>query len=111
MRLPLNCLIVALWLWLAGLGGKRRRYGWFRPSYCFRGLVPHSGIAEGVAWRQMTVVEYIPVKAELGTLRNLLVLFHGRYRVWHFRVHSVRRFKDRAAALRYARLHHDGKNR
>jgi len=109
-RLPLNCLIVAFWLWLASLGGRRRRYLWFRRSYPFRGALPHSGIGEGIAWRTFTVVEYIPNKSQLGTRNNLVVLFRGRYRVWRFRVESVRRFDHRADALTFAGLHHDRKN-
>lgn len=110
MKLPLNCLIVAAWLWIAALFGRRRRYLWFRRSYAFRGAILHSGIGEASRWRVLTVIEYIPIKSQLGTRNNLLLLFRGRYRVWHLRVESVRRFESGAAAMLFSGLRHDRKN-
>lgn len=103
MRVPLNCLIVAGWLWLASLGGKSRRYAWTRRSYKFKGAVPHAGVAEAFAWKTMSVIEYIPNKQEFPSWRNFMVLFFGRYRVWRMRVVAVRRFKTRGEALHFAR--------
>lgn len=103
IRLPLNCLIVAGWLWFASLGGKGRRYVWKRRSYKFKGMIPHAGIAEAFAWKSMSVIEYIPNKQEFPSWRNFLVLFFGRYRVWRLRVVAVRRFRTRNEALQFAR--------
>jgi len=103
MRLPLNGLIVAAWLWLAGFKSKGRRYVWKRRSYKFKGAVPHAGIAEAFAWKTISVIEYIPNKQEFPSWRNFLVLFIGRYRVWRLRVVSVRRFRTKAEALQFAR--------
>lgn len=103
MRLPLNCLIVAGWLWLASLGGKSRRYAFFRRSYKFKGAIPHAGIAEAFTWKTMSVIEYIPNKQEFPSARNFLILFFGQYRVWRMRVVAVRRFRTRNEALHYAR--------
>ena len=101
-RALLNCWLVAMWLWLASLGHRRRRYIFTRLSYAFRGKVPHFGAAEAPRWKLLTVVEFIPIKAEFGTRRNWLVLFRGRYRVWRLRVDAVRRFDSRAEALAFA---------
>lgn len=102
-RLPLNCLIVAGWLWLASFFSKGRRYVFFRRSYKFKGAIPHSGVSESFAWKTMSVIEYIPNKQEFPSWRNFLVLFFGRYRVWRMRVVAVRRFRTRDEALHYAR--------
>lgn len=101
-RLPLNCLIVAGWFWLASLGGKGRRYVWTRRSYSFHGVIPHGGVAEAVAWKTLSVIEYIPNKQDFPSFRNFLVLFQGRYRVWRLRVEEVGRFNTRQEALRFA---------
>ena len=103
MRLPLNCLIVAAWLWLAGFKSKGRRYVWKRRSYRFKGAVPHAGIAEAFSWKTISVIEYIPNKHEFPSWRNFLILFVGRYRVWKLRPVSVRRFKTRREALSFAK--------
>lgn len=91
-----------MWLWLASFGRKSRRYAWIRWSYAFRGFIPHFGVAEGVRWKTLSVVEYIPPKADCGTWRNLVILFRGRYRVWRFRIEAVKRFDTRQEALAFA---------
>ena len=103
MRVPLNCLIVAGWLWLSSLGGKGRRYVFFRRSYKFKGAIPHAGVAEAFALKTMSVIEYIPNKAEFPSWRNFMVLFVGQYRVWKMRPVAVRRFRTRQAALNFAK--------
>lgn len=102
-RIPLNCLIVAGWLWLASFGGKGRRYIWKRRSYKFKGVVPHSGVAEAFGWKTLSIIEYIPNKHEFPSYRNFLILFYGRYRVWKMRAVEVRSFKTRSEALAYAK--------
>ena len=101
-RALLNCWIVAMWLWLAAWGGKGRRYIWTRWSYSFRGLIPHFGVGEGVRWKSLAVIEFVPKKRDLGTWRNFLILFRGQYRVWRLHVVEVRRFDTREEALAYA---------
>lgn len=90
MRIPLNCLIVALWLWFRSRG---RAYLWVRRSLHFAGLVPHAGTAHVAKDGTLMVVEYVPPKNDLWTRKNMLVLFDGTYRVWEMRPVSVRRFK------------------
>lgn len=103
MRVPLNCLIVAAWLWLASLGGRRRRYAFARRSYKFKGAIPHAGVAEGVAWKTVSVIEYVPNSSEFPSWRNFMLLFIGRYRVWQLRVIAVKRFRTKAEALQFAK--------
>lgn len=93
MRLPLNCLIVALWLWFRSRG---RAYLWVRRSLHFAGLVPHAGTAHVIGRRGLAVVEYVPPKNDLWTRKNMLVLFDGTYRVWEMRPVAVHRFKTMA---------------
>ena len=50
----------------------------------------------------MSVMEYIPNKAEFPSMRNFMVLFVGRYRVWRLRVEEVRRFDSKEEALAFA---------
>jgi hypothetical protein len=92
-RPMLNCLIVAVALWV---DGGCRQYLWTRRSRTCRGLIPHFGTAQQRPGRNVRVVEYIPPR------RAALdggILFQGEYRVWHLRVTDVRRFTDRAEAL------------
>lgn len=92
-RPVLNCLIVAVALWV---GGGCRQYLWTRRSRACRGMIPHFGTAQQRPGRNVRVVEYIPPR------RAALdggILFQGEYRVWHLRVTDVRRFTDRAEAL------------
>jgi hypothetical protein len=92
-RPMLNCLIVAVALWV---DGGCRQYLWTRRSRTCRGLIPHFGTAQQRPGRNVRVVEYIPPR------RDALdggILFQGEYRVWHLRVTDVRRFTDRAEAL------------
>lgn len=103
IRLPLNCLIVAGWLWVASWGRPGRRYLWGRASYAFGGKVPHGGVAEAFAWKTLSVVEYIPNKREFPSWRNFLLLFFGRYRVWRLRVVAVRRFRTEREAMCFAK--------
>ena len=92
-RPMLNCLIVAVALWI---DGGCRQYLWTRRSRSCRGLLPHFGTAQQRPGRNVRIVEYIPPRRDAldGGL-----LFQGEYRVWHLRVTDVRRFTDRAEAL------------
>ncbi len=92
-RPMLNCLIVAVALWV---DSGCRQYLWTRRRRTCRGLIPHFGTAQQRPGRNVRVVEYIPPR------RAALdggILFQGEYRVWHLRVTDVRRFTDRAEAL------------
>lgn len=102
-RYPLNCLIVAGWLWLTSFGGRGRRYIWNRRSYKFKGAILHGGVAEAFVWKTLSVIEYVPNHHDFGTWRNILVLFFGRYRVWRLRVIEVRRFQTKDEALNFAK--------
>lgn len=95
MRPPLNCWLVALWLWFASRG---RALIWMRRSQHFSGLIPHSGTAHHGGWRRMYLVEYIPLQAERRGWRSFGVLFRGRYRVWEFRAVRVRSFTTMSEA-------------
>jgi hypothetical protein len=95
MRLA-NCWLVAMWLWLATAC---KSYAWIRRSHAFRGRIPHFGFADVVSWKHLRVIEYIPPKKHLWTRRNLLLLFEGEYRVWHFKVVAVRRWNTHAEAM------------
>lgn len=100
MRPLLNCWIVAIWLWAASHG---RALLWMRRSLHFRGLIPHSGVAQHGGWRRLLLTEYIPYKARLWTRDNLVLLFRGRYRVWEFRAvrcHSFKTMREVRAYLR-----------
>lgn len=92
-RPMLNCLIVAVALWI---DGGCRQYLWTRRSRSCGGLLPHFGTAQQRPGRNVRIVEYIPPRRDAldGGL-----LFQGEYRVWHLRVTDVRRFTDRAEAL------------
>lgn len=92
-RPMLNCLIVALAMWV---DGGCRQYLWTRRSRSCRGLLPHFGTAQQLPGRRLRIVEYIPPRR--AALDGGL-LFQGEYRVWHLSVTDVRRFTDRAAAL------------
>lgn len=96
MKIPLNCWVVAMWIWLVS---HMRAYVWTRRSLSFRGLVPHFGTAHHGGFRRGVVIEYVPPKRELGSMRNMLVLFDGSYRVWEFRAVRVRRFRTLAEAM------------
>lgn len=97
-----NCGIEALRLWLPSLWSKVRRYAWARQSTSFKGVILHAGIAQGINWKTLVVVEAIPVKKELGTRRNMLVLFRCRYRVWRFRLNTVKHFDTLEEAMEFA---------
>lgn len=99
LRFPLNCWLVAMWIWLAS---RMRAYVWTRRSLHLRGLVPHFGTAHPGGFRRGVVIEYIPPRRALGTLRNLVVLFRGDYRVWEFRAVRVRRCTTLADAMAIA---------
>jgi hypothetical protein len=96
-RKPLNCLIVALWIWLSAWC---KPYFWTRRSTSFHGLILHFGIAEKTQWKTLRVIEYIPYKSRLWTRDNMLLLFRGRYRVWEFRAKHVSSGRTLAEALR-----------
>ena len=100
-RVLLNCWVVAMWIWLAG---HCRQYAWVRRSHSFRGMIPHFGIAERSRWRGLRVIEYVPPKSALWSRRNKLLFFDGSYRVWHFRLVSVRRHRSRDKAMSDCRL-------
>lgn len=100
MRVRLNCLIVALWLWGMSRG---RAYLWTRRSLHFKGLLPHAGTTHVLGRRALAVVEYVPPKNDLWTRRNIGVLFEGTYRVWELRPVSVRRFKTMDEVMRWIR--------
>lgn len=85
----LNCLIVALWLWLASWG---RAYLWVRRSLHFKGLIPHAGTAH-VMDDKVVVIDYVPPEEALWTRRNMVVLFDGTYRVREMGVVAEHRFK------------------
>lgn len=95
-RVLLNCWLVAMWIWLAG---HCRQYIWTRRSHSFKGKILHFGAANAAFWKTVKVIEYIPPKRHLWTRRNKLLLFEGTYRVWHLRVHTVRRHRSRQSAL------------
>lgn len=95
MRLPLNCWLVAMWVWGAS---RMRAYVWTRRSLHFGGRVLHFGTAHHGGFRRVVVIEYVPPKSRLWTLGNMLVLFDGSYRVWEFRAVRVRRFRTLAEA-------------
>lgn len=96
VRLRLNCWVVAMWLWLSGLG---RQYIWIRRSHAFGGLIPHFGYAGRAGWRQIKVIEYIPPPKRRWSRDDFVLGFTGSYRVWHFRLLSVRRHTSMAQAL------------
>lgn len=62
----------------------------------------HAGIAQSINWKTLVVVEAIPVKKELGTRRNMLVLFRCRHRVWRFRLNTVKHFDTLEEAMEFA---------
>lgn len=92
-RPMLNCLIVAVALWVdSGF----RQYLWARWSRSCSGLILHFGTAQQLPGRYIRIVEYIPSRRDA---LDSGLLFQGEYRVWHLRVTDVRRFTDRAEAL------------
>jgi len=103
-RKLLNCWIVALWLWLTSLFNGTHRYFWTRESYSFKGRVLHAGVAQGVAWKTLSIVELVPNKHDFPSFDNFLFLFRGRYRVWRFRVEEVKRFDTEAEALEFSQF-------
>ena len=90
----LNCMIAALWIWVAG---RCRGYLWTRRSLSFKGFIPHMGVALRSGFRRLAVVEYIPPKRL--SVKNFVLLFRGTWRVWHINVISVRRFKTKREAV------------
>lgn len=90
----LNCIIVALWIWI---GGHAKQYIWMRRSLSFYGVIPHMGVTERIGFRRLRTVEYIPPK-KLG-INNFMILFRGYWRVWEIEVVSVRRFKTKQEAM------------
>ena len=88
-----NCFVAALWFWFAS---SCRAYLWTRRSLHFRGLIPHFGVAVPEGGRGLRVVEYIPQKGSLWSLRNIVVAFDGEFRVWELRAVRCRRFKTLA---------------
>jgi len=74
----LNCLLVAVWLWIRG-----RAHGWLcvRRSVSLAGLIPHLAHIEqhGLDW---VLTEYIPTRRKgCGAQQpDTALLFRGRYR-------------------------------
>lgn len=99
---PLNCLIVAAWVWTRS---RCRAVLWTRRSTSFRGLIPHFGTAHRTGWREIVTLEYVPVKCELGSWRNLLVFFRGRYKVTRYRVEEIERFETLPEAEAWIKTH------
>lgn len=95
---PLNCVVVALWVWAIS---RFRAALWTRRSTSFLGLVPHMGTAHRVGFRDFVTLEYTPVKSELGTWRNLLIFFRGRYRVNRWRCIEGKQFHTLAEAQQW----------
>lgn len=84
MRLPLNCLIVALWLW-----GITHAKSWLtvRRSISFRGMIPHFGVVKEKDG-YLTFIEYIPRQrksALSSSVGQSFVLFDGMYKVRKFK--------------------------
>ena len=82
-------------LWLASRG---REYSIVRRSRHFSGLLPHFLYGSRAGWRYIKVIEYIPPKNQLWR-HDFVLCFPGSYRVWHFRVESVRRWATKEQAL------------
>lgn len=97
-----NCLIVAAVVWVSAMRKGRKPYVYVRPSFHFKGLVPHSGVAMKRAFRELAVIEACPPKADLWTRKNVLVLFEPTYRVWVLRPVRVGRYATRQEAERAA---------
>jgi len=90
----LNCIIVALWIWVSG---HCKQYLWTRRSLSFHGVIPHAGVAMRWGYRGLATIEYIPPKKL--SMKNFLLLFRGYYRVWKFELVSVRRFQTKQEAM------------
>lgn len=85
MRLPLNCLLVAAWLW-----GMSRARSWLavKRSVSLWGLVPHFSVVRDHG-RRLTVIEYIPRRrkhAFSDRMGQSFMLFDGLYRVREYRM-------------------------
>ena len=89
-----NCWLVAMSLWLASRG---REYSIVRRSRHFSGLLPHFLYGSRAGWRYIKVIEYIPPKNQRWR-HDFVLCFPGSYRVWHFRVESVRRWATKEQA-------------
>lgn len=78
-RAWLNCMLVALALWLASRG---RSGLWVRRSEGKQGRIPHTGIMRERG-RALTVVDYIPRRRKTGIKDSgdCFVLFDGLFRV------------------------------
>lgn len=87
MRPRLNCLLVALWLWV---GSRGRAWLWLRRSESLRGLIPHLGIVRERG-RELVVIDYIPRirKSRLAGPGASIALFDGLYRVRRYKLTSI----------------------
>lgn len=87
VRLPLNCLLVAAWLW-----GMSRGRSWMsiRRSVSFRGLIPHFGVVREHG-PSITMIEYIPRRRKHSKDGDgqCFCLFDGLFRVREFRQTGV----------------------
>jgi len=103
-RAKLNCLIVAVWLWLEARG---RSYLWLRRANSFFGLLPHFGNSERIGFRSFRTIEYRPPNGRLWSKDDLGLMFRGHYAVTHFKMVSVRRWatKEQAMADHYFGAH------
>lgn len=100
----LNCLIVALRLWLASRG--RSIFG-VRRSEGLGGLVPHAlVIRERGAW--LTVVDYVPRKRKASFFGrgDFVLLFNGKYRVRRYRLVGKGYGNCAKAAIHQAKTSH-----
>lgn len=95
-RARLNCLIVAMWLWLLSSG---RTYIWLRRSHAFYGLIPHFGHAERMGLRKFRAIEYRPPKGRRWSKDDFVLAFNGHYVVVHYRVLAIRRWATKEQAL------------
>jgi len=89
-----------MWIWIMA---RARHAVWVRRSRSFYGMIPHFGTIEHTKGREYATIEYIPPKADLWTPRNVVVAFHGRYKVTTFRAVRVRHFDTMNAMDAYLR--------
>lgn len=87
MRLPLNCWLVAMWIWLRANG---RPWAAVRRSRSLRGAVPHFGVIAPCE-DGLYLLEYIPrrPKLEKSGSGDSWPLFHGKYRLARYRLERM----------------------
>ena len=92
MAIRLNCLVVAMWLWMAGHG---KQYVWLRRSHHFLGLIPHFGFSDRIGIRHFRSIEYRPMKGPA----SFVLAFHGTWIVSHYKLVAVRRWPSKEMAI------------